>query len=55
MQNCIDRDEGINMNTKPYYENDGTVMMRQDSARSLNPEKDPPVRDGDNWRQYRIP
>ncbi|MGV2451616.1 UNVERIFIED_CONTAM: hypothetical protein POZ17_15805 [Ralstonia mannitolilytica] len=54
MQSCITQDEDIT----PRKISDNVVKeqlaMRQDSAKlseQINdPEKDPPVRDGDNWR-----
>ena len=58
LQNCSHRDEEIISDTKQVEKSEPVVnalSMKQDSARSLevieNPSpKDPPVRDGDNWR-----
>lgn len=58
LQNCINRDEDIESDYRVSPEVQKTMMMRQDSAKSIegtidpNPP-DPPVRDGDNWRLYK--
>ncbi|MBP1164567.1 MULTISPECIES: hypothetical protein [Chryseobacterium] len=55
LQNCIHREEDIDTHSTPNYEIK-VKLMRRDSAKIPeqvnNPEKDPPVRDGDNWRPY---
>jgi len=58
LQNCTHRDEEIISNSEQIEKSEPTVKisaMKQDSAKSSevteNPDpKDPPVRDGDNWR-----
>lgn len=58
LQNCINRDEDIDSDYKVPPELKNNMMIRQDSAKSIeetidtNPP-DPPVRDGDNWRLYK--
>jgi len=58
LQNCTHRDDDIISNNEKIEQPEPTInglIMKQDSAKSIeaieNPEtKDPPVRDGDNWR-----
>ncbi|SHG07885.1 hypothetical protein SAMN02787073_3488 [Chryseobacterium vrystaatense] len=58
MQNCSHRDEDMISNNEQIVSSERSAdifAMKQDSAKSIdlieNPEpKDPPVRDGDNWR-----
>jgi hypothetical protein len=58
MQNCTHRDEDIisnNEQIESLERSTDVFAMKQDSAKSVeaieDPEtKDPPVRDGDNWR-----
>ncbi|MXS71591.1 hypothetical protein GSF70_10215 [Flavobacteriaceae bacterium W22] len=54
LQNCINREEDIVSDSDPLTEIEKEMMMRGDSAKSsgeiLDPDPDPPVRDGDNWR-----
>jgi hypothetical protein len=58
MQNCSHRDEDIISNNEQIESSKlstDVFTMKQDSAKSIemieNPgPKDPPVRDGDNWR-----
>ncbi|MFS4472918.1 hypothetical protein [Chryseobacterium sp. T20] len=58
LQNCTHRDEDIISNNEHTEKSKPTInglVMKQDSTKSLevieDPEtKDPPVRDGDNWR-----
>ncbi|WP_418122923.1 hypothetical protein ACNFU2_20260 [Chryseobacterium sp. PTM-20240506] len=58
LQNCTHRDDDIISNNGKIEKPEPTIndmAMKQDSAKSIeaikDPEtKDPPVRDGDNWR-----
>ncbi|RKE77196.1 hypothetical protein [Chryseobacterium sp. AG363] len=58
LQNCTHRDDDIISNNAKIEKSEPTInsmAMKQDSAKSIetikDPEtKDPPVRDGDNWR-----
>ncbi|EJL68444.1 hypothetical protein [Chryseobacterium populi] len=58
LQNCTHRDEDMISNSEYIKKSEPTInglVMKQDSAKSIdlieNPNpKDPPVRDGDNWR-----
>ncbi|WP_299183211.1 hypothetical protein [uncultured Chryseobacterium sp.] len=58
MQNCSHRDEDMISHNEKIKKSEPTInglIMKQDSAKSAevieDPEtKDPPVRDGDNWR-----
>ncbi|WP_407503326.1 hypothetical protein [Elizabethkingia miricola] len=58
LQNCSHRDEDFISNHEKIEKSEPTInglVMKQDSAKSIeiikDPEiKDPPVRDGDNWR-----
>ncbi|MEF9477296.1 hypothetical protein OWR28_05780 [Chryseobacterium sp. 1B4] len=58
IQNCTHRDEDINSNREKGNQSKHSAdisAMKKDSAKSPvmieNPgPKDPPVRDGDNWR-----
>lgn len=54
LQNCSQRDEEIILKRDQSYET-SSAILRKDSANSdvqilLPNPKDPPVRDGDNWR-----
>lgn len=58
LQNCTHRDDDTTSNNEKIEKSEPTIngmAMKQDSAKSIeaikDPEtKDPPVRDGDNWR-----
>ncbi|MGG7437400.1 hypothetical protein ACQ7CU_04895 [Chryseobacterium arthrosphaerae] len=58
LQNCTHRDEDFKLNSEKIEKSvrsTGISAMKKDSAKSPvmieNPgPKDPPVRDGDNWR-----
>ncbi|AYZ12734.1 hypothetical protein EGY05_12735 [Chryseobacterium arthrosphaerae] len=58
LQNCTHRDDDLISNNEKIEKPKPTInsmAMKQDSAKSIeaikDPEtKDPPVRDGDNWR-----
>lgn len=58
LQNCTHRDEDIISNSEYIEKSEPTLnglVMKQDSAKSVEViedpgTKDPPVRDGDNWR-----
>ncbi|WP_426478110.1 hypothetical protein ACP3T3_01100 [Chryseobacterium sp. CBSDS_008] len=58
LQSCVHRDEDIISNSEKIEKSARTIKvlaMKQDSVTSLEvienpPQKDPPVRDGDNWR-----
>ncbi|SMO72106.1 hypothetical protein SAMN06265171_105205 [Chryseobacterium rhizoplanae] len=58
VQNCITRDEDIDTHNTSHNEISEQLIMRQDSAKLSeqikDPQKDPPVRDGDNWRPNQI-
>lgn len=55
LQNCINRDEDIESDYRVSPKVQKTMMMRQDSVKSIEGtiDPDPPVRDGDNWRLYK--
>lgn len=52
----MNRDEDIDTDRIQYHQNNETMLiMRGDSVKlseaiNTDPEKEPPVRDGDNWR-----
>lgn len=55
LQNCIQREDDMNIDNRQPYSINTPVVMQKDSARLpehiLDPDPtDPPVRDGDNWR-----
>jgi hypothetical protein len=56
LQNCTNRDEDIISNHNQSDDAPKTLLMREDSIKSSeqildpDPDTDPPVRDGDNWR-----
>ncbi len=58
LQNCTPRDEDMISDSEYIEKSEPTInglVMKQDSAKSIEViedpgTKDPPVRDGDNWR-----
>lgn len=58
LQNCTHRDEDIMSNNEQIEKSErvtNAFSMKRDSVKSLNvienpKPKDPPVRDGDNWK-----
>ncbi|WBV56495.1 hypothetical protein PFY10_20110 [Chryseobacterium daecheongense] len=58
LQNCTHQDEEMISNSEYSEKSERTInsfVMKQDSAKSVEViedpgTKDPPVRDGDNWR-----
>ncbi|MCS3869473.1 hypothetical protein J3D55_002389 [Chryseobacterium ginsenosidimutans] len=58
MQSCSNRDEDITSSHDRPDDVQKTLLIRQDSTKSpeqiSDPEPDPPVRDGDNWRPVQI-
>ncbi len=52
MQNCTRQDQDLNADDFPSETVNTAFMMRGDSAKTPKDivHRDPPVRDGDNWR-----